>query len=158
MSFTTSSADNIITLGDVSDTIKLNKIMPLYTSNPSFDLNFIGGFVKGTNGTTGQLTNTFAKLFEFTTVKPGQYLVSMSYSIRVVSGGDPVVNVCISNVQTSTTSTQDFVFFNNGSNEACFTQTIPYSCTTTGTLYVNLHTAGDIYLQKIDYGYLIRIA
>ena len=156
MSFTTTSADNIITIGDTNDTIKLNQIMPMYTSVPTFDLNYIGGFISGTKGTPGSFKNTPQTMFTFNNVKPAQYLVSISYSMRSDTT-DPAVNICISNTSTSTTSTQNFVFYTNSSNEAYFSQTIPYSCSTTGALYVNLHCTENLITTSFDYGYLIRI-
>lgn len=167
MSFTTTSADNIITIGDTNDTIKLNQIMPMYTSIPGnnkfnenslISLNSLGGFFNGTssniNTNIGQ--NVQKTFCTFSSIPAGNYLIYLH--ARVYSSSpDPGYQIKISNTQDDTANNQW-----NGTmwlGEDRFMLSFPYINSSTQNIYINISTAADNGLNVTDvyYAYIQKI-
>lgn len=153
MSFTTTSADNIITIGDTNDTIKLNKIMPMYTSVPTYSLNYIGGFVLGTPLNQNTNISTTKPIYQFLNVPVGNYLANCHFKLN--AGGQYGFEIRVSDTSgTSSTSWQwTSTTWNSG---ATYTVILPYQ-NNSNDVYINLSSGGTVNPASLFYGYLIRI-
>jgi len=160
MSFTTTSPDNIITIGDANDTIKLNKISPLYTSVPAvFDLSYVGGIVSGTyQNLNTSFRNTVVNICKFDNVPPGNYIVFFNCNVHGV--GEYGFVLKLSNLSTVCSDT-DCDYHNVTLNyDVRFLFSIPYANNTKQTLYINAYSnnpPNSISMNEFYYGYLMRI-
>jgi len=164
MSFTTTSSDNIITIGDTNDTIKLNQIMPMYTSVPTDNsnnviaLNSLGGFFNGTasniNTNIGQnVSKTFCT---FSNIPKGNYLIYVN--ARVVSSSpDPGYQIKISTTQDDTTNNQWHGLM--WQSEDRFMLNIPYINSYLQNIYINISSgaANGINVTNFYYAYIQKI-
>lgn len=156
MSFTTTSADNIITIGDTSDTIKLNQIMPMYTSVPTFDLSYVGGFQSDISGSREVNTvfgsNVPLTILTFSNVKNGVYILSCGFTLY---GPEYGFSVIVSNQSDATNATISCI--NRGSNT--YNQHYPtIAVKSSGTnLYVRLSTSASLNCTNVHYGMITRI-
>jgi len=158
----TSSTTNI-TIGDTNDTVKLNRIFPLYTSIPSaFDLNYIGGKFDGTNihANTQTIGTTGVCMFKFDNVPVGQYIVSILFEVGA-NNSNPTFRVKVSDTSGNVTTPYSFVGLHydvGSSNGARDVQISPiYVNTTSGSVYVSIKTDSNSIAVKEKNAYLIRI-
>ena len=163
MSFTTTSADNIITIGDTNDTIKLNKIMPMYTSAPTFDLSlsYIGAFITGTTGGTGVFYAAGTTIVTFNSVKAGVYLVSAGFTCYT-DANSYGFSFIVSNSNASTTETVPLLNRCDENSLRVFHQYFPvvvFKNQADNAIYIRLKTDGSkgINCTDVYYGYLTRI-
>lgn len=156
MSFTTTSPDNVITIGDTNDTIKLNKISPLYTSITTSDfegnLSVIGGYKTASNSTSGYS-------FVFDTVPIGVYILCLSFYARSSVGGNGGTVYLTTTVDNTTDAFETFSYLGEGSANSDSQTGLTYVFTNTASrtiyAYITIANRAAIGLQ---WGKIVRIA
>lgn len=144
--FTTTSQDNNIVIGDENDSIKLNRIAPLYTTIPTnFGLTYIGGKLSlSVNSTAYSLTTTIQTIYQFDNVPVGIYIVNVDFELNGDFDGIEF-SLKLSNTQNDvTTPNYNGVFrqyISGYQNDRWWSISFPYIQNSAGTLYLNAYAA-----------------
>jgi hypothetical protein len=157
MSFTTTATDNIITIGDTDDTVKLNKISPLYTSVPTFSIDNIGGFINGVDLSQNVGYYGSTSICKFENVPPGNYIIFFCSIISGYNGSEYGFNLnCSETIRDSTTPQYNFTTYGGYVQVPLI---IPYNKQTAGntTIYITMYSAERI-IGDNRYSYLMRIS
>jgi len=139
--FTTTSQNNNIVIGDENDSIKLNRIAPLYTTIPTnFDLAYIGGKLSSSVDSAGHtLSTTIKQIYQFDSVPIGIYIVNVDFQL---SGGVDGIefSLKLSNSTTDITNPNYNGVYRkiiSGSTTRWWSISFPYRQNSAGTLYLN---------------------
>jgi hypothetical protein len=108
-------ASNTIVLGTSAETVRYNKVAPLYTTVPTFTTSDIGYFYSGNSNVTPAISLSGTNVFSVTPVL-GMYLVSFNISLVPVSAaantltfsiksGSTVLNISTATYTASANST-----------------------------------------------------
>ncbi len=158
MSFTTTATDNIITIGDTNDTVKLNQISPLYTSIPTFSINNIGGVINGVDMSQNDNYSIATSICKFENVPPGSYIVFFKSIIRGGSNAEYGFNVKWS--ETIRDIASPLYSFTTWKGQVDNTWCFPYkkSSSTSNTIYVTMYTSGSNGINAANvYSHMVRI-
>ena len=128
-----STANNQITLGTTTETVRLNTITPLYTIIPTYTSSQIGYSTTVSLGSAGSITNTEAIIVSTAALPVGVYMVNVKVSNSAASAGVfATLRVRLTNITGTIASFGDYV---PPSITLSNTYQFSFVYTSTGTLF-----------------------